>query len=226
MRNLVVLLLGVLFFAGCSQKAPSKKDEISIMVSYFELNGKKQQLLIKSMPNLADKNASVPFFGMINFLDQNKTTSAYSLVKGVINVIEADSSSINLNKTSDVLALKKSSEIRFYEIRPDVVESVKFSSQNGVCAEFLAQKPVFVNAATNYYLRDDSFFASLIDAKFVYKKGAKILKKEFAYSIAEPKILEEAKDFTQKSNQLFLNDMQKLGRLLDILCTFQQALTH
>ena len=220
MRNLVVLLLAALFFAGCSQKAPSKKDEISIMVSYFELNGKKQQLLIKSMPNLADKNASVPFFGMVNFLDQNKTTSAYSLINGVINVIEADSSSINLNKASDVLALKKSSEIRFYEIRPDVVESVKFSSQNGVCGEFLAQKPVFVNAATNYYLRDDSFFASLIDAKFVYKKGAKILKKEFAYNISEPKILEEAKEFTQKSNQLFLNDMQKLGRLLDILCTF------
>ena len=190
------------------------------MVSYFELNGEKQQLLIKSMPSLADKNASVPFFGMVNFLDQNKTTSAYSLVSGVINVIEADSSSINLNKTSDVLALKKSSEIRFYEIRPDVVESVKFRSPNGVCAEFLAQKPVFVNAATNYYLRDDSFFASLIDAKFVYKKGAKILKKEFAYNISEPKILEEAKEFTQKSNQLFLNDMQKLGRLLDILCTF------
>ena len=60
----------------------------------------------------------------------------------------------------------------------------------------------------------------MIEAKFVYKKGAKILKKEFAYSISEPKILEEAKEFTQKSNQLFLNDMQKLGRLLDILCTF------
>ena len=220
MRNLVVLLLAALFFAGCSQKTPSKKDEISIMVSYFELNGEKQQLLIKNMPNLADKNASVPFFGMVNFLDQNKTTSAYSLVNGVINVIEADSASINLNKASDVLALKKANEIRFYEIRPDVVESVKFSSQSGVCGEFLAQKSVFVNAATNYYLRDDSFFASFIEAKFVYKKGAKILKKEFAYNISEPKILEEAKEFTQKPNQLFLNDMQKLGRLLDILCTF------
>ena len=220
MRNLVVLLLAILFFAGCSQKTPSKKDEISIMVSYFELNGEKQLLLIKSMPNLAELNASVPFFGMINFLDQNKTTRAYSLVNGVINVIEADSASINLNKASDVLALKKSSEIRFYEIRPDVVESVKFSSQNGVCGEFLAQKPVFVNATTNYYLRDDSFFASFIEAKFFYKKGAKILKKEFAYNISEPKILDEAKEFTQKPNQLFLNDMQKLGRLLDILCTF------
>ncbi len=220
MKNLVVLLLAALFFVGCSQKAPSKKDEISIMVSYFELGGTKQQLLIKSMPNLADKNASVPFFGMVNFLDQNKTTSAYSLVKGVINVVEADSASINLNKTSDILALKKSSEIKFYEMRPDVVESVKFSSQNGVCGEFLMQKPVFVNAATNYYLRDDSFFASFIEAKFVYKKGAKILKKEFAYNISEPKILDEAKEFTQKPNQLFLNDMQKLGRLLDILCTF------
>ena len=220
MKNLVVLLLAALFFVGCSQKAPSKKDEISIMVSYFELGGEKQQLLIKSMPNLADKNASVPFFGIVNFLDQNKTTSAYSLVKGVINVIEADSASINLNKASDVLALKKSSEIRFYEMRPDVVESVKFSSQNGVCGEFLAQKPVFVNAATNYYLRDDSFFASFIEAKFVYKKGAKILKKEFAYNISDPKILDEAKEFTQKPNQLFLNDMQKLDILLDILCTF------
>ena len=220
MRNLVVLLLAILFFAGCSQKTPSKKDEISIMVSYFELNGEKQLLLIKSMPNLAELNASVPFFGMINFLDQNKTTRAYSLVNGVINVIEADSASINLNKASDVLALKKSSEIRFYEIRPDVVESVKFRSPNGVCDEFLAQNPVFVNAATNYYLRDDSFFASFIEAKFFYKKGAKILKKEFAYNISEPKILDEAKEFTQKPNQLFLNDMQKLGRLLDILCTF------
>ncbi|WP_103630984.1 hypothetical protein [Campylobacter concisus] len=220
MRNLVVLLLAILFFVGCSQKTPSKKDEISIMVSYFELGGKKQQLLIKNMPNLAELNGSVSFFGVINFLDQNRTTSAYSLVNGVINVIEADSASINLNKASDVFTLKKSSEIRFYEIRPDVVESVKFSSQNGVCGEFLAQKQIFVNAATNYYLRDDSFFASFIEAKFVYKKGAKILKKEFAYNISEPKILEEAKEFTQKSNQLFLNDMQKLGRLLDILCTF------
>ena len=220
MRNLVVLLLAILFFAGCSQKTPGKKDEISIMVSYFELSGEKQQLLIKNMPNLADKNASVPFFGMVNFLDQNKTTSAYSLVNGVINVIEADSASINLNKTSDVLTLKKSSEIRFYEIRPDVVESVKFRSPNGVCGEFLAQKPVFVNVATNYYLRDDSFFASFIEARFFYKKGAKILKKEFAYNISEPKILDEAKEFTQKPNQLFLNDMQKLGRLLDILCTY------
>ena len=220
MKNLVVLLLAALFFVGCSQKTPSKKDEISIMVSYFELNGEKQQLLIKSMPSLADKNASVPFFGMVNFLDQNKTTSAYSLAKGVINVIEADSASINLNKTNDVFALKKSIEIKFYEIRPDVVESVKFSSQNGVCVEFLAQKPVFVQAATNYYLKDDSFFASFIEARFFYKKGAKILKKEFAYNISEPKILDEAKEFTQKPNQLFLNDMQKLGRLLDILCTF------
>ena len=220
MRNLVVLLLAILFFAGCSQKTPGKKDEISIMVSYFELSGEKQQLLIKNMPNLADKNASVPFFGMVNFLDQNRTTSAYSLVNGVINVIEADSASINLNKTSDVLTLKKSSEIRFYEIRPDVVESVKFRSPNGVCGEFLAQKPVFVNVATNYYLRDDSFFASFIEARFFYKKGAKILKKEFAYNISEPKILDEAKEFTQKPNQLFLNDMQKLGRLLDILCTY------
>ena len=220
MKNLVVLLFVALFFVGCSQKTPSKKDEISIMVSYFELNGEKQQLLIKNMPNLAELNASVPFFGMVNFLDQNKTTSAYSLAKGVINVIEANSTSINLNKTSDVLALKKSSEIRFYEIRPDVVESVKFRSPNGVCGEFLAQKQIFVNAATNYYLRDDSFFASFIEAKFVYKKGAKILKKEFAYNISEPKILDEAKEFTQKPNQLFLNDMQKLGRLLDILCTY------
>ncbi|WP_462102641.1 hypothetical protein [Campylobacter concisus] len=220
MRNLVVLLLAALFFVGCSQKTPSKKDEISIMVSYFELGGEKQQLLIKNMPSLADKNASVPFFGVVNFLDQNKTTSAYSLAKGVINVIEADSASINLNKTNDVFALKKASEIRFYEIRPDVVESVKFSSQNGVCVEFLAQKPVFVQAATNYYLKDDSFFASFIEARFFYKKGAKIIKKEFAYNISEPKILDEAKEFTQKPNQLFLNDMQKLGRLLDILCTF------
>ena len=220
MRNLVVLLLAALFFVGCSQKTPSKKDEISIMVSYFELNGEKQQLLIKNMPNLAELNASVPFFGMVNFLDQNKTTSAYSLVSGVINVIEADSASINLNKASDVFALKKASEIKFYEIRPDVVESVKFSSQNGVCGDFLAQKPVFVQAATNYYLKDDSFFASFIEARFFYKKGAKILKKEFAYNISEPKILDEAKEFTQKPNQLFLNDMQKLGRLLDILCTF------
>ena len=67
---------------------------------------------------------------------------------------------------------------------------------------------------------DDSFFASLIEANFFYKKGTKILKKEFVYNIAEAKTLKEAKEFTQKTKQLFLNDLQKLGRLLDILCTF------
>ena len=220
MKNLAIFLLAIIFFSGCSQKNPSKKDEISIYVSYYEINGTKQQLQIKTAQNFVEQNASVPFFGVVNFLAEDKILNAYSLAKGTINVLEVNNNSINLNKSSDILALKKTNEIKFYEIRPDVLESVKFSSQNSVCGDFLLQKSVHVNVATNYYLRDDSFFASLIEAKFVYKKGAKILKKEFAYSIAEPKILEEAKEFTQKPNQLFLNDIQKLGRLLDILCTF------
>lgn len=220
MKNLAIFLLVALFFSGCSQKNPSKKDEISIYVSYYEINGTKQQLQIKTVQNFVEQNASVPFFGVVNFLAEDKILNAYSLAKGTINILEVNNSYINLNKSSDILALKKANEIKFYEIRPDVLESVKFSSQNSVCGDFLLQKPVYVNVATNYYLRDDSFFASIIEANFFYKKGAKILKKEFVYNIAETKILEEAKEFTQKTKQLFLNDLQKLGRLLDILCTF------
>ena len=220
MKNLAIFLLVAIFFSGCSQKSPSKKDKISIYVSYYEINGTKQQLQIKTVQNFVEQNASVPFFGVVNFLSEDKILNAYSLAKGTINVLEVNNSSINLNKSSDILALKKANEIKFYEIRPDVLESVKFSSKNSVCGDFLLQKPVHVNVATNYYLRDDSFFASLIEANFFYKKGAKILKKEFVYNIAETKILEEAKEFTQKTKQLFLNDLQKLGRLLDILCTF------
>ncbi|WP_180997989.1 hypothetical protein [Campylobacter concisus] len=213
-------MLVAIFFSGCSQKNPSKKDEISIYVSYYEINGTKQQLQIKTVQNFIEQNASVPFFGIVNLLAEDKILNAYSLAKGTINVLEVNNSSINLNKSSDILALKKANEIKFYEIRPDVLESVKFSSQNSVCGDFLLQKPVHVSVVTNYYLRDDSFFASLIEANFFYKKGAKILKKEFVYNIAETKILQEAKEFTQKTKQLFLNDLQKLGRLLDILCTF------
>ncbi|WP_223154458.1 hypothetical protein [Campylobacter concisus] len=213
-------MLVAIFFSGCSQKSPSKKDEISIYVSYYEINGTKQQLQIKTAQNFTEQNTSVPFFGIVNFLAEDKILNAYSLAKGTINVLEVNNNSINLNKSRDILALKKANEIKFYEIRPDVLESVKFSSQNSVCGDFLLQKPVYVNVATNYYLRDDSFFASIIEANFFYKKGAKILKKGFAYNIAETKILEEAKEFTQKTKQLFLNDLQKLGRLLDILCTF------
>ncbi|WP_178140494.1 hypothetical protein [uncultured Campylobacter sp.] len=219
MKNLAIFLLVVLFFSGCSQKNPSKKD-VSIYVSYYEINGTKQQLQIKTVQNFVEQNASVPFFGVVNFLAEDKILNAYSLAKGTINVLEVNNNSINLNKSSDILALKKANEIKFYEIRPDVLESVKFSSQNSVCSDFLLQKSVRVNVATNYYLRDDSFFASLIEANFFYKKGAKILKKEFVYNIAEAKTLKEAKEFTQKTKQLFLNDLQKLGRLLDILCTF------
>jgi putative lipoprotein len=218
-KNLAIFLLVVLFFSGCSQKNPSKKD-VSIYVSYYEINGTKQQLQIKTVQNFVEQNASVPFFGVVNFLAEDKILNAYSLAKGTINVLEVNNNSINLNKSSDILALKKANEIKFYEIRPDVLESVKFSSQNSVCSDFLLQKSVRVNVATNYYLRDDSFFASLIEANFFYKKGAKILKKEFVYNIAEAKTLKEAKEFTQKTKQLFLNDLQKLGRLLDILCTF------
>jgi len=219
-KNLAIFLLAIIFFSGCSQKNPSKKDEISIYVSYYEINGTKQQLQIKTAQNFVEQNASVPFFGVVNFLAEDKILNTYSLAKGTINVLEVNNNSINLNKSRDILALKKANEIKFYEIRPDVLESVKFNSQNSVCGDFLMQKPVYVNVATNYYLRDDSFFTSLIEANFFYKKGAKILKKEFVYNIAEAKILEEAKEFTQKTKQLFLNDLQKLGRLLDILCTF------
>ena len=220
MKNLAIFLLAALFFSGCSQKNPSKKD-VSIYVSYYEINGTKQQLQIKkTVQNFVEQNASVPFFGVVNFLAEDKILNAYSLAKGTINILKVNNNSINLNKSSDILALKKANDIKFYEIRPNVLEGVKFSSQNSVCGDFLLQKPVHVNVTTNYYLRDDSFFASLIEANFFYKKGAKILKKEFAYNIAEAKILEEAKEFTQKTKQLFLNDLQKLGRLLDILCTF------
>ena len=219
MKNLAIFLLVVLFFSGCSQKNPSKKD-VSIYVSYYEINGTKQQLQIKTVQNFIEQNASVPFFGVVNFLAEDKILNAYSLAKGTINVLEVNNSSINLNKSSDILALKKANEIKFYEIRPDVIESVKFSSQNSVCGDFLLQKSVHVNVATNYYLRDDSFFTSLIEANFFYKKGAKILKKEFVYNIAEAKTLKEAKEFTKKTKKLFLNDLQKFGRLLYILCTF------
>ena len=220
MKNLAIFLLVAIFFSGCSQKSPSKKDEISIYVSYYEINGTKQWLQIKTVQNFVEQSASVPFFGIVNLLAEDKILNAYSLAKGTINVLEVNNNSINLNKSSDILALKKTNEIKFYEIRPDVLESVKFSSQNSVCGDFLLQKSVHVNVATNYYLRDDSFFASLIEANFFYKKGTKILKKEFVYNIAEAKTLKEAKEFTQKTKQLFLNDLQKLGRLLDILCTF------
>ena len=189
MKNLAIFLLVAIFFSGCSQKSPSKKDEISIYVSYYEINGTKQQLQIKTVQNFVEQNASVPFFGVVNFLAEDKILNAYSLAKGTINVLEVNNSSINLNKSSDILALKRANEIKFYEIRPDVLESVKFGSQNSVCGDFLLQKPVHVNVATNYYLRDDSFFASIIEANFFYKKGAKILKKEFAYNISEAKIL-------------------------------------
>ena len=220
MKNLAIFLLAALFFSGCSQKNPSKKD-VSIYVSYYEINGTKQQLQIKkTVQNFVEQNASVPFFGVVNFLAEDKILNAYSLAKGTINILKVNNNSINLNKSSDILALKKANEIKFYEIRPNVLEGVKFSSQNSVCGDFLLQKPVHVNVTTNYYLRDDSFFASLIEANFFYKKGAKILKKEFVYNIAEAKTLKEAKEFTQKTKQLFLNDLQKLGRLLDILCTF------
>ena len=162
MKNLAIFLLVALFFSGCSQKNPSKKDEISIYVSYYEINGTKQRLQIKTVQNFVEQNANVSFFGVVNFLAEDKILNAYSLAKDTINVLEVNNSSINLNKSSDILALKKANEIKFYEIRPDVLESVKFSSQNSVCGDFLLQKPVHVNVATNYYLRDDSFFASLI----------------------------------------------------------------
>ena len=77
MKNLAIFLLVALFFSGCSQKNPSKKDEISIYVSYYEINGTKQQLQIKkTVQNFVEQNASVPFFGMVNFLAEDKILNA------------------------------------------------------------------------------------------------------------------------------------------------------
>ncbi|WP_180997522.1 hypothetical protein, partial [Campylobacter concisus] len=99
MKNLAIFLLAALFFSGCSQKNPSKKDEISIYVSYYEINGTKQRLQIKTVQNFAEQNASVPFFGVVNFLAEDKILNAYSLAKGTINVLEVNNNSINLNKS-------------------------------------------------------------------------------------------------------------------------------
>ena len=104
MKNLAIFLLAALFFSGCSQKNPSKKD-VSIYVSYYEINGTKQQLQIKTVQNFVEQNANVPFFGVVNFLAEDKILNAYSLAKGTINVLEVNNSSINLNKSSDTLAL-------------------------------------------------------------------------------------------------------------------------
>ncbi|WP_169784417.1 hypothetical protein [Campylobacter curvus] len=225
-------VLALLLFVGCARDAvltPPPQIE-PIWIPYIENNGTKMQISFKRGENfgtMKETNATMPLVGSAEFRAPTgeryivrKIGDMYSLAHGKNNII------INLNTNSPIdpgskeqmSALQRAKSFKFYEIGTGMVESIVYSAKGHVCEEFLANEPINVRSVTNYYLKKGGFFASIIDAKFIYKKGAKIENKSFYYEIEDENALKETREFTASESELFLNDLKKQGRLLVVLC--------
>ena len=225
-------VLAILLFAGCTRDAePTPPPQIEpVWTPYIENNGTKMQISFKRGENfgaMKETNATMPLVGSAEFrapTDEryivHKIGDMYSLAHGKNNIIiNLDTNSpIDPGSKEQMSALQRAKSFKFYEIGTGMVESIVYSAKGHVCEEFLANEPINVRSVTNYYLKKGGFFASIIDAKFIYKKGAKIENKSFYYEIEDENALKETREFTASESELFLNDVKKQGRLLVVLC--------
>ncbi|MCD8212766.1 MAG: hypothetical protein LUC34_01710 [Campylobacter sp.] len=221
-----------LALVGCANNADVKPQE-TVWTLYIENNGTRMEISFKREGNfvkLKEMNTTMPFVGSADFRilrGENYIVAnlgdMYGLAHGKNNIIINLDTNLKINPTSkeQMATIQNAKSFKFYEIGTGIVESIVYSGQTQVCKEFLANKPILARSVTNYYLKNGGFFASIIDAKFVYQKGAKIENKSFYYEIADENALKDAKEFTsnEDSNELFYNDIKKQGRLLSVLCS-------
>lgn len=245
--NIIKLITGAsaaLFLSGCAQSNASlsmaKLQEASepMWSRYVENDASLQKIAFYS-ENLSktkalqdgDKIGFALMQNKINGQIQNiKIGDMYASGGKSFTVVDLDRGGyyINMHDRNEILSLKNSKNIKFYEFGGGILETIIYSTSQDktVCDSFLSGKEINARSVTNYYdasAPDNSkFFATLINAKVTKDKTPKLSDLEFKYFVGEADL---AKSKAQAESHKFKKeiidqDLIKQERVLrNIICT-------
>ena len=240
--NLMTIAVSALFLAGCAQSNASlsmaKLQEASEpqWTNYLENDASTQKIAFYSENLSATKQlkdgANIGFAltkGKINGKVQNiKIGDMYASGGKSFIIVDLDKGAhyINMHDKDDVLSLKNSKNIKFYEFGGGILETIVYTAGgNLVCDSFLSGKEINARSVTNYYdasAPDNSkFFTTLMNAKIVKEKTPKLGDIEFKYFVAEadlPSVKEQTQSEKFKKDVVHKDLMKQERALRNIIC--------
>lgn len=142
-----------------------------------------------------------------------------------ISIINLDTSYQPLKKidANSLKTLNNSKKIKFHELGGEILESIVFENQNGVCSSFNSGKTVNIKAVTNYYYGNkDSFFATIINMQVSKNKKYDLKNITFQYHIANNELKNKAKQMAESDQfrqKIIEQDLDKQSRILqNVIC--------
>ena len=238
MRAKFLLLVAVVFFAGCAGKQILKpSDEANLL--YLENNETLHEMKIyKQQNSLNDFNKFANIVGKaeIKAAGVNAEFSALGdLMQGsaadqmvIIKNLDTNHELI-LSNASDIEELANAKNIKFYEISNGAIKSVVYSTNSvSVCEAFAGGKEVIkVKSVTNHPLKN-GFFAVILNSDISNDQGFFLRETSYYFNLSsedEEKI--KAETLTQNFYKTFIeSDLVNQGKILsNVLCfsKFQKA---
>ncbi|MDO5045282.1 hypothetical protein [Campylobacter sp.] len=236
-------MAAALFLAGCAQSnaalsAASLNQVEPAWTNYLENDASLQKIAFYSANLAATKDlrdgAVIGFAltkGERNGKIQNiKIGDMYASGGKSFTVVDLDRGGyyINMHDKNEILSLKNSKNIKFYEFGGGILETVVYSTSQDktVCDSFLSGKEIDARSVTNYYdasTSDNSkFFATLMSAKIIKDNAPKASGLEFKYFVGEADLVKfkEAAESDKFKKEVIDQDLIKQERVLkNIICS-------
>ena len=238
MRAKFLLLVAVVFFAGCAGKQILKpSDEANLL--YLENNETLHEMKIyKQQNSLNDFNKFANIVGKAE-IKAAGVNAEFSALGDLMQGSEADvmvlvknlstDHDLILSNASDIEELANAKNIKFYEILNGVIKSVVYSTKSmPVCEAFASSKEVIkVKSVTNHPSKN-GFFAVILNSDISNDQGFFLRETRYYFNLSsEDKEKIKAETLTQNFYKTFIeSDLVNQGKILsNVLCfsKFQKA---
>ena len=238
MRTKFLLLVAVIFFAGCADKQILNPSEKSNLL-YLENNETLHEMKIYKLQNsLNDFNKFANIVGKAE-IKAAGVNAEFSALGDLMQGSEADvmvlvknlstDHDLILSNASDIEELINAKDIKFYEISNGAIKSVIYSTKSvPVCKAFASSKEAIkVKSVTNHPLKN-GFFAVILNSDISNDQGFFLRETRYYFNLSsedEEKI--KAETLTQNFYKTFIeSDLVNQGKILsNVLCfsKFQKA---
>lgn len=240
--KIVASSVAVLFLAGCAQSNASlsmaklQEDSEPKWTNYLENDESMQKIAFYS-ENLTStkelKDGSKIGFALTKKqyegkLQNVKIGDMYASGGKSFSIVDLDRGAyyINMHDKNEVLSLKNSKNIKFYEFGGGILETVVYSANgNLVCEAFISGKSVNAKSVTNYYNANtpdnSNFFVTVMNSKILKNKTPISNSLSFKYFVPETDLAQFKKSVESEEFKLKVidKDLMKQERILrNIIC--------
>ena len=231
MRAKFLLLVAVIFFTGCASKQilnPSEKSNLLYLennetlheMKFYKLQNslddfnKFANIVGKAEIKVAGTNAGFSTLGEImQSGDANKTM--------IVKNLDTSKDAV-LSNSNDIDELINAKNIKFYDIRDGIVQSIVYStSAMSVCEAFVSSKEAIKTKSVTNYILKNGFFAVILSSDIVGNEGFVLKETRYFFNLSDEdeKMLKNDTHNPNFQKTTIESDLLKQGRiLLNVLC--------